>query len=195
LPLHASAVAVAGGAVAFVGPSGAGKSTLAAGLSKAGFPVLCDDLCPVAFEAGRPVVRPGVARLKLWPDSLELVGADARGLDPVGTIGKVALAPLVDAAQDGPSLPLLALYSLTTAVGEAPLRRLRGGEAVATILAMVHRWPTARALGLSRRIFYEVAALASIPPILVSPDALDRSAPSARLQAIVASLASIASIV
>jgi hypothetical protein len=43
--LHASAVRVGAGVVAFLGDSGAGKSTLAAGLAQRGFTILADDIC------------------------------------------------------------------------------------------------------------------------------------------------------
>ena len=43
--LHASAVRVDAGVVAFLGNSGAGKSTLAAGLAQRGYALICDDIC------------------------------------------------------------------------------------------------------------------------------------------------------
>ena len=49
LTLHASAVSIDGGAVAFVGASEVGKSTLAWELTKAGAQPLADDLVPVRF--------------------------------------------------------------------------------------------------------------------------------------------------
>src|SRR5262249_47037798 len=44
-PLHASAIDVPGGCVAFVGPSGAGKSTLVATLARCGHEIITDDAC------------------------------------------------------------------------------------------------------------------------------------------------------
>jgi len=70
-PLHASCVAINGGAVAFCGASGAGKSTLAATLVKRGHPLISDDVTvinPMA-ECG-PLVFPGLPRMRLWRDSL-----------------------------------------------------------------------------------------------------------------------------
>jgi hypothetical protein len=43
--LHASAVRVGTGVVAFLGNSGAGKSTLAAGLAQRGYTIIADDIC------------------------------------------------------------------------------------------------------------------------------------------------------
>jgi hypothetical protein len=75
LPLHASAVRMGGGVVAFLGASGAGKSTLAAYLSGAGYPVVSDDIClldPSAPAESR--VIPVAPWLKLWRASLEALG-------------------------------------------------------------------------------------------------------------------------
>jgi hypothetical protein len=70
LPLHANAIVANGSAVAFVGGSGAGKSTLAAHFSRAGYQVLCDDICVVSCdESGRPFAWPGLPRLKLWQEA------------------------------------------------------------------------------------------------------------------------------
>ncbi len=74
LPLHASAVAVDGGAVIFLGTSGIGKSTLSADLSLKGFPVLADDIGVITFNKdGIPFLQPGIARIKLWEDVMKRV--------------------------------------------------------------------------------------------------------------------------
>jgi len=87
LVLHASAVAVDGGAVAFLGASGQGKSTTAAALHALGYDLVADDLVPVMLSGAntlehyardrnnadknvaRPTVFPGFPQLKLWPEA------------------------------------------------------------------------------------------------------------------------------
>ena len=59
LSLHASAVAIGDGVVAFVGPTGAGKSTLAWELVKAGADPVADDVLPIRFPSDRPSVGGG----------------------------------------------------------------------------------------------------------------------------------------
>jgi hypothetical protein len=81
LPLHASAIRMGRGAVAFLGDSGAGKSTLAAFLVARGFSLVADDVCllnPDAAGAGR--VLPVAPWLKLWRSSLEALGRGEQGL-------------------------------------------------------------------------------------------------------------------
>lgn len=78
LTLHASAVTIGSGAVAFVGEKGAGKSTTTAALVARGHTLMADDVVAVRMEgeSTEPVVLPGLAAMKLWPDSLAAVGID-----------------------------------------------------------------------------------------------------------------------
>jgi hypothetical protein len=82
LPLHANAVEIAGKAIAFMGPSGEGKSTLAAAFHDRGHRILADDVCVIDLDAApRPLVRPGLPRLRLWKDSIEHSGRDPSDYD------------------------------------------------------------------------------------------------------------------
>lgn len=66
--LHSSAVVIGGRAVGFVASSGNGKSTLAASLMQASFPLLTDDVLPVAFSDNSAWAYPGYPRMRLWPE-------------------------------------------------------------------------------------------------------------------------------
>jgi hypothetical protein len=66
--LHASAVAVDGQAVAFISHHGGGKSGLAAGMMRAGYPLLTDDILPVEDRDGILLGRPGYPQMRMWPD-------------------------------------------------------------------------------------------------------------------------------
>jgi hypothetical protein len=77
LPLHANAIEIGGEAVAFMGESGAGKSTLAAWFHDHGYRVIADDVCVVRFnDQGKPVVSPGLRRLRLWQSALLATGRE-----------------------------------------------------------------------------------------------------------------------
>jgi hypothetical protein len=79
LVLHASAVAVADGVVAFLGVKGSGKSTMAAALHARGHPVMADDVVALDVdEMADPMVLRGFPQLKLWPES----AASSLGDDP-----------------------------------------------------------------------------------------------------------------
>jgi hypothetical protein len=72
--LHASAVAVAGEAVAFLGGHGWGKSTLAAALHARGHDMITDDVTAICLDMDYPMVRPSFPQFKLWPESLRMLG-------------------------------------------------------------------------------------------------------------------------
>lgn len=77
LPLHANAIGIDGKAFLFMGPSGAGKSTLAAWFHDQSFRIIADDVSVIAFDGeGRPSVRQGLPRLRLWRDALDATGRD-----------------------------------------------------------------------------------------------------------------------
>jgi hypothetical protein len=69
--LHASAVTINGGAVAFLSHSGNGKSALAAALIQAGHALLTDDILPLTPGGAGWLVQPGFAAMRMWPDEAE----------------------------------------------------------------------------------------------------------------------------
>ncbi len=69
--LHASAVIVSGGAVAFLGESGWGKSTLAASFCRDGYALLADDGLFLKEVAEELFAIPSRLSLSLWPDAAE----------------------------------------------------------------------------------------------------------------------------
>ncbi len=71
--LHASAVVVQDRAIVFAGAEEAGKSTTAAALAQRGFPILSDDVVPLAERDGTFFALPGSPQLRLWPESVEMV--------------------------------------------------------------------------------------------------------------------------
>ncbi|MBI2864245.1 MAG: hypothetical protein HYX94_06740 [Chloroflexi bacterium] len=127
LPLHASAVEMGGGAVAFAGPPGRGKSTLAATFFRRGHRVLADDVCAVSLDGqGRPVLSPGYPRLNLRPDSLARMSIAPDDLPCTQNAAKRAL-PVGDGFSPAP-VPLRALFELHT----SELDKLEVAEVVGT---------------------------------------------------------------
>jgi hypothetical protein len=74
LVLHASAVVIAGKAVAFMGYSGAGKSTTASAFVNQGYALLTDDVLAIQLSQGYPEVVPSYPTIKLLPDAVEALG-------------------------------------------------------------------------------------------------------------------------
>jgi hypothetical protein len=122
--LHASAVAVDGGAMAVVGPAGAGKSTTAAALVRRGFPVLSEDVVALCDQGGVFHVQPGYPCIRLWPSSVRVLYGDPHALPlltPNWEKRGLSLAGDDRLFQPAP-LPLRAIYLLDerTASESAP---------------------------------------------------------------------------
>ena len=161
LPLHANAIVVGGVAIAFAGRSGAGKSTLAAHFQSAGYEVLCDDVCVLSFDGdGRPFAWPGLPRLKLWGDAANAFGHDTSGLDRAMDDMDKYHVPITAAGPARP-IPFARLYVLARAEDgeEGEIRRLRGREAMDTVLAQTYRGAYLETMGLTGRHFAQCAAL------------------------------------
>lgn len=78
--LHASAVAIGDRAVALVGASGAGKSSMAAAFAQQGYSVLSDDVVALSDVGERFEIQPAYPRVRLWPNSAELLFGSADAL-------------------------------------------------------------------------------------------------------------------
>lgn len=84
--LHASAVVLAGAAIALVGPAGAGKSTTAAAFSARGFSVLAEDVVTLDDDCDDRegfFVRPAYPCIRLWPASAASLYGSRTALPPL----------------------------------------------------------------------------------------------------------------
>jgi len=161
LPLHANAIVVDRGAVAFAGHSGAGKSTLAAHFQRSGHELLCDDVCVLSFdEAGFPFAWPGLPRLKLWRDAAAAFGHDPASLDPAIEGIEKYHVPMTAPGTVRP-IPFRRLYALLRTESGEPgrIERLRGQEAMAAVMAQTYRGAYVAQLGLAERHFRQCASL------------------------------------
>lgn len=112
LPLHAGAVRVNGGCVAFVGRSGMGKSTLTAALNRAGYPLVADDVLVLTQgDSGTTLAWPAYPELKIWADSARRLGVSTRTLRRLRTWKKKYSLPALESHCDQP-LPLHRVYVL-----------------------------------------------------------------------------------
>lgn len=91
--LHASAVAIRLGSVAFIGESGRGKSTLAASFARQGMSLLTDDGVHLTAESGCWHVQPGPRLLRLREDSRNAILAGGpRGGERVSKGAKLRIS-------------------------------------------------------------------------------------------------------
>jgi len=112
-PLHAAAVAIEDGAIAFLGDCTYGKSTLLASFAHAGHRALTDDMLILERDAGEFHAWPGAGRVKLMPDSARRIlrRSDGVQLTPLTTKRSFALDR---SSQQRTRLPLRLLYVLPT---------------------------------------------------------------------------------
>ena len=167
-PLHASAIDVADGCVAFVGDSGTGKSTLVAALAARGHQVIADDVCFLQpNEQGQVRVWPGMNRLRLWEDAMKALGYDGPGVEREFRGYNKYLIPLH--APPNPSKPrqLRRVYQLEPAPeGErASVHRLRGAAVVEVLIQNIYRLGLAEHMGRKANAFVVCAAAAQDIPI------------------------------
>lgn len=176
LPLHASAVEMAGGAVLVAGNSGLGKSSLAAEMHRRGARLLSDDLCALDFQGReQPLVWPAFPRMKLWRDSAEHLGLPTGGAEQSrAELEKYHIVVASDGFRAEPS-PISLLVVLERHFTPQPFELVPiHGLAAMQQRHVVHRWRLGEALGHGALIFHGLAALArSVPMVgLRRPDGL-----------------------
>jgi ABC-type cobalamin/Fe3+-siderophores transport system ATPase subunit len=129
LVLHASAVSVEDGVVAFLGPKGAGKSTLAMALVRHGGRLVTDDTLVVRFEGDATLASPGVQRVRLWADSASAIGAAVAST----TGAKPMIDDLAPGSREHVARPLVACYVLNPVADDQGFVRQQLGEVHAAI--------------------------------------------------------------
>jgi hypothetical protein len=169
LVIHASAVAIDGGAVAFIGPSGSGKSTVAAALSRRGCQLVTDDCLVVDLDRRPAHAIPTYAGLRLWPDALRALfpGDQARTVGVAHYSSKRRVGRHVGGLPfRRQSQPLRAACVLTPSAprGKVSIRRLRGHAAFAAVLRCTFHLDVGRET-TARRTLERVAAMLETVPV------------------------------
>jgi hypothetical protein len=156
--LHASAVRVGAGVVAFLGDSGAGKSTLAAGLAQRGYTLVADDIClldprqnAASASSGPTLVIPVAPALKLWRSALDHLGTRPESLPRVFSRDDKFRVPVPQPSGPVQRLPLREVLflewenagspeedSLSQSVTQPTFTPVEGVHAVARLMEFTH---------------------------------------------------------
>jgi hypothetical protein len=163
--LHASAVSLPGGAIAFLAPKHFGKSTLCGALVQAGGLAISDDTVPVRLEP-TAMLSPGLPRLRLWSDAAgRIFGVGDNAEAP----RKHLIDELTTARIEARSVPFRAAYVLD------PVRELAGGipverepmDVVAATMAVLRHAKLGPILSgaESRELLARSGAVASAVPV------------------------------
>jgi hypothetical protein len=162
IPLHASAIDVADGCVAFVGASGAGTSTLVASLAQRGHPVIADDVCFLQLSASGDVrAWPGFNRIRLWEDTRAVLGFAGSGVEREMRRYNKYFIPVAPPRNPTQSRPLRRIYQLHPGADSTPkMTRLLGAEVLEVLMQNVYPPGLAECLGYKPRVFLDCAAMA-----------------------------------
>jgi hypothetical protein len=167
-PLHASAIDVADGCVAFVGPSGAGKSTLVAALAARGNQVISDDVCFLKLgKQGQVWAWPGVNRIRLWEDAIKALDCEGPGVEREFRGYNKFLIPLRPPRTPNEPRPLRRIYQLDVAPDgdRASVNRVQGATAVEVLMQNVYRLGLAEYMGHKPAAFVVCSAAARDVPV------------------------------
>lgn len=159
LPMHACSIVSDAGAILVIGRSGAGKSTLLGGLMAAGCTMLADDVTGVTMGDTGATAIPAFPAMRLWTDSLSLLGRHADDKVQVREdIEKYYVG--VERFRAEP-MPVRAVVLLQGHNGAAiTARPVAMANRVEALARYVHRKNFLRGLGLQRWGFDAVVRLA-----------------------------------
>ncbi|MDR3598913.1 MAG: hypothetical protein P4L49_00250 [Desulfosporosinus sp.] len=166
LVLHGSSIVVNGKGILFTGSSGSGKSTLAAALCKKGYKLLTDDLCAIKLnETGKPEIIPGFPKLKLWKDSVLLLGENIDSLTPIRSkLQKYRLDAAAVFSQD--SVPMSKMYILCDqSNSELMIETVQSTDKLKELITNTYRYRFMKAQGGRSHHFKQIAAVANVVDI------------------------------
>ena len=139
LPLHGSSFVYNGQGVLLCGESGAGKSSLTAAFCLAGAEFLTDDVTPLVFENGMPVIIPLSDRIKLWNDSLSQLKQENSNLNAISSGKEKYYFPMQNELHK--RYPLHCVYLIhVTETDKTEISKLGGIELFAALRNEIYRW-------------------------------------------------------
>jgi len=181
--MHASAVDMGDGAVAFVGATLAGKSSTAAALAQRGFAVIADDMVPVYESEDGFEVASSLPRLRLWPDSAAAIYGKADGFGRLWPRDDKRLVPVRGSAPEQ-RVPLRAVYLLErgSAVQEPGVSAVAPARAMIAMVGDSFAGHYEDTEGRAREFDFVSRIVGAVPTRRVQiPDDLDRLSDVARV--------------
>jgi hypothetical protein len=167
-PLHASAIDVANGCVAFVGETGAGKSTIAAVLAQRGHQMICDDVCVLQLDDEEHVwAWPGSPRLRLWEDAMTALRCDGPAVEREMRGWNKYLVSVRPPRNPAEPRRLRGVFQLHAAPhgAAASVSRVHGAASVEVLMQNVYRLGLAEYMGFKPAAFVVCAAAARDVPV------------------------------
>ena len=163
-PLHATAVALAGDAVAFLGPTGSGKSSMAAALAAIGCELVTDDCLVLRQRMEDIVATPGYSGLRLYSDSRAALCPSSTASALAHYTEKQRISGLVRLTAQSPRLRAMYVLSRADAwVNQLQFEPLGPGQAVVALVGQAFRMDIELRDPLTRQLRFFSRVAASIP--------------------------------
>ena len=164
-PLHATAVVVGRGAVAFLGDSGYGKSTLGASFVRENYPLLTDDVLVLEQCGQQMLAHPGMPRIKLMP---QICGSVFQGREgtPMNRFTHKTIFALKAQEHQMSTIPLRALYVLPpprNRTCKLTLRRMSERNAFLSVLKNTFNDVLLNPMRLKRQFQFAASVAAHVP--------------------------------
>jgi hypothetical protein len=164
-PLHATAVVVGGGAVAFLGDSGYGKSTLGASFVHENHPLLTDDVLVLERRGRQMLAHPGMPRIKLVPQMSGSVFQGREGV-PMNRFTHKTIFALNAHEHQMSAIPLRALYVLSpprNRTCKLTLRRMSERKAFLSVLKNTFNDVLLNPMRLKRQFEFAATVATHVP--------------------------------
>ncbi len=189
LPLHANAIATDRGAVLTMGRSGAGKSTLLGALVAAGCTMIADDVTGVAFDETTdvPMAIPAFPAMRLWKDSLRLLGAEERVVQRVRENIEKFYLPVDRFHAEPMPIRMIVLLNSRNDVDHAP-REIPVAQRVDAIYRSIHRKNFLKGLQFQQRAFAMAIRLAQTVEMVAMARPVTGASPHVMAQTVLALL-------
>jgi hypothetical protein len=169
-PLHATAVVVGGGAVAFLGDSGYGKSSLGASFVRENYPLLTDDVLVLERRGQDLLAYPGMPRIKLFPEMCESMFQGCEGT-PMNRWTHKTIFALSAQQHQVSAIPLRILYVLSSPSNQprkVTLRRMSERKAFLSVLKNTFNDVMLSPRRLKRQFEFAASTAAHVPVKVLS---------------------------
>jgi hypothetical protein len=164
-PLHATAVVVGRGAIAFLGDSGYGKSSLGASFVRENYPLLTDDVLVLERRGQDLLAYPGMPRIKLYPEMCGNMFHGCEGTPMTRSTPKTIFA-LSAQQHQASSIPLQVLYFLSPPENDSrkvTLRRISERRAFLSVLKNTFNDILVSPVRLKRQFEFAASIAAHVP--------------------------------
>ena len=168
LPIHGSSFIYRGSGVMLCGHSGAGKSSLTSALCLSGQATfLTDDVTPILFDDGKPVILPKSDRVKLWEDSLEQLSEKRSGLKQIRPQDNKFYLNIENSASEQHLLHQVLIINTDDKVTEPVVEQMTGAEGFSILQKEIYRLFYLRAIPQRKaRYFMQISKICNQCTIL-----------------------------